>query len=73
MIGQLLEPVDLGCQTISVIIFPACHVDQIYTACVLFIRASCARRRHDVHAHEHVHTVRMYLADSSGPVWAAGE
>lgn len=38
MAVQLLELVDLVCQPVSVIIFHACHADQIYATCVLFVR-----------------------------------
>lgn len=43
VIGQLLEPIDLGCQSGSVVIVLARHFDQIYTTCVLFIRPSVLR------------------------------
>lgn len=70
MIGQLLAPVDLVCQPISVIIFHACRVDPIYTACVLFIRHPVWRVR------AHPHACRLYCMyprwpDSSGLTWAA--
>lgn len=43
VIGQLLEPINLGCQSRSVIIVLARHFDQIYTTCALFIRRSALR------------------------------
>lgn len=52
MIGQLLEAIDLGCQSGSVIIVLTRHFDQIYTTCALFMNMKA-------HAHACVHTLLL--------------
>lgn len=42
--------------SLSVIIFHACHFDQIYTACVLFIRPSIWGQDVDAHSNIQLHT-----------------
>lgn len=60
--GQLLEPVDLGCQSEDVIIVLARHFDRIHTTCVLGIRPSDSEEKAGLacmHTHTYTHVAHI--------------